>query len=477
MKGQIFICIFLLGFLPSIYSQESFSYVVGTNQRDFGWSVFESENYYYSVNLRNSDNYYHGTSVLRFSNGEDLIEREIVKQDTLCRLFFGAALDNGNILCAGRIEVENMQYLYTCVMTEDLIILDEKYFDLLPEGFDWFDLYDISKAENGDFVLVGHMDNHLPSTLNGLLILRLDQEGNLIDYDTYVSSLYDSSYGSDLLRKADGSGYFYFGGGSYDVLEFNNALTLVDSSNWLGSYPYFLTSPVTAIYLPDGNFAFVDRMNDINYYNDIRFMIFTPEFEQVMDTTIIKEGRQCPAIFKGMDYTNPNQIWVLLHNDMPTFTGDEDYEILLLDSQLNITHSKLFTGSSDYGFPYLLSTKDGGCLLTGSIRQEYGSNLTDIFILKVMPEDITTGDRELSLPNIKQIGVYPNPFKENIFTEAYTEGLKFNLINLCGEEILHKQIPAHMQESINTTGILPGVYIYSLTDDMGNVIQSGKLIK
>lgn len=463
--------------LPLSYAQESFSYIAGTEKYDSGYSLFESAEYYYMVGSGNSEHKLYGAVVCRFSNGEDLIEREISKQDTLCNLFFGTDVNNGNILLIGRIDVDEMHYLYTCVMSEDLEIVTERYFDVLPESFDWLSLFDISVDENGEVVIIGHMDDHLPGTLNGLLIFRVDQEGNLLDFNSYVSVWYDSRYGSDLLRKADGSGYYYFKAASMNILEFNNALDLVDSSNWLGNYPYSLGSTVTAKYLPDGNFAFVDVVSISPYFYDMRTMIFTPEFEHVKDSIFVKEGRQRPATLKGMDYTDPNQIWVLLHNDNTTQTGTEYYEILLLDSQLNITESKVFGGDSDYSFTYLLATSDGGCLVTGSIRQEYGTDLTDIFILKVMPEDIITELPDISLINQKVVEVYPNPFRENIFTKTDTEGMVFSLFDLKGEVVLQYPIPAHQQGMLNTVCVEHGVFVYCIADEEGRTIQSGKLIK
>lgn len=477
MKEIALICILLLGILPLSHAQESFSYVIGTKNYDYGWSLFESAEYYYMVGSGNSENKLYGAIVCRFSNGDDLIEREVSKQDTLCNLFFGTAIDNGNILLVGRIDVDEMHYLYTCIMSENLDIITERYFDVLPEGFDWLGLLDVTEYENGEIVLIGNMDDHLSPMLNGILIIRVNQEGNLLEFNSYVSVWYDSTPDSDLLRKADSSGYYYFNAASMNILEFNNALDLVDSTNWLGSYPYTLGSGVTAKYLPDGNFAFLDVVSISPYFYDMRTMIFTPEFEHVKDSIFVKEGRQWPATLKGMDYTDPNQIWVLLHDDNPTQTGTEYYEILLLDSQLNITESKVFGGDSDYRFRYLLATIDGGCLVTGSIRQEYGTDLTDIFILKVMPEDIITGLPEISLPDQKEVIVYPIPFREKIFAETKTDGLILSLHNLKGEIVLQSPIPSHVRGMLNTTDIKMGVYIYSIVNEQGKTIQTGKLIK
>ena len=477
MKVKALTCIFFLGMLQLNYAQESFSYVIGTKNYDYGWSLFESAEYYYMAGVSNSENKQYGAFVCRFSNGEDLIEREVSKQDTLCNLFFGTDIENGNILLVGRIDVDGMHYLYTCIMTEGLDIITERYFDVLPDGFDWLGLLDVSEDENEEFVLIGNMEDHLSPMLNGILVIRINQEGNLLDFDSYESVWYDSTPDSDLLRKSDGSGYYYFNAASMNILEFNNALELVDSTNWLGNYPYTLGSGVTAKFLPDGNFAFLDVVTISPYFYDMRTMIFTPDFEHVKDSIFVKEGRQWPATLKGMDYTDPNQIWVLLHNDNPTQTGTEYYEILLLDSQLNISESRVFGGDTDYRFTYLLATNDGGCLVTGSIRQEYGTNLTDIFILKVMPEDITTSLPDFSLPDQKEVVIYPNPFSEHIFTETETTGLLLNLYNLKGELVLQSPMPFHGPGMLNTTSIIPGVFIYSVTDEQGKTIQYGKLIK
>lgn len=467
MKIIIQIVIFT-GCFNFILAQNSFTYVIGTESSESIVSTIQADEYVFAVGLQ-----YPSAYICRFSNGNDLIKKVISKPDTTCLLMYGAENDNGNILTVGIIVAPDKYYLYTCIFTEDLDIVEEKYLDIVPEGYDRLEIYDMAQDENGDIVFAGHLETPEPGFHEQLLLLKMDHDGNLIDQVSYISVYYSGRHNADLIRKFDQSGYYYFGGGSREWLDISNELAIVDSGMW---YPNLMGHPVSATYLQNGNLAMVSCMSNLSYFYDLHLGLYTPAFEVVKETVIEEPGRQSPAIYKGIDYYDPENVWVVSHNDNTGFYGIEDYRIYLLDSQLNIKGSKFISGDGDYTFYYLKATHDGGCVITGDIQQNE-TNKSDIIIIKVMPEDILTGVSENIRNVLKDVMVFPNPFDDKIFTKTDAVGLIFNLHNLQGKLVLQSPIPAHKQEMLNTTGVKPGVYVYSIADKEGRTIQSGKLIK
>ncbi|NCB43172.1 MAG: T9SS type A sorting domain-containing protein [Clostridia bacterium] len=460
--------VFLFVCFGNILAQGSFTYIISTENSERGYSCFLINDYNYVVGYQNMSAY-----ICRFSGENDLVEKVICKPDTVGIVWYGVEKDNGNILTIGRIIADEKYYLYSCILTPDLEIVEERYMDIVPEGYDKLYLYDMAKNENGEIVFAGHLETPEPGNVNQLLLLKIDQNGNLIDQVSHVSVWYTGEHDADLIRKNDQSGYYYFGGGSMQWLDINNQLAIVDSGMW---YPNLMGLPVSAKYLNNGDLAMVSCMSNLTYFYDLHIGVYTPDFEVVKETVIEETGRQSPAIYKGIDYYDPENVWVFSHNDNTGYYGIEDYRIYLLDSQLNIKGSKFISGDGDYTFYYLKATHDGGCVITGSIKQTE-ANKSDIIIIKVMPEDILTGVSDDIQNVVKDVLIYPNPFKDKVFTNTNSDGLTFSLHNLKGEVVLQSPIPAHQQGIINTTGMLPGVYIYSITNDKGVVIDEGKMIK
>jgi len=371
---------------------------------------------------------------------------------------------------------EYLKNLYVCEMTTELEIVWEKYHYFIPDGYDWFMIYDMVIDQDNHIVLAGNLENYEGTTGYCFLIVKLDMEGNLLNYN-YIESIYfDGRYRADLIAKQDGSGYYYFNGGSYEWVEFDNNLQYVDGGYFM-DWPHSLGYPLSAKYLPDGNLAFVSMASNNTYFYDMQMQIYTGELQCILDTVIVEEGRQCPAILKGLDFTDPENIWVVAHNDWVAPTGTEIYKIYLFDSQFNVKGSKYYGGDTRYDFYHLLATQDGGCLLTGNIKQEQGTMLRDIFIKKVMPDDILTGMDEKVFTEFKDVLVYPNPVLDKIFLKTDRQGLKFNIYSANGSIVYQADIDVHRQNEINIAWLPAGFYIYSITNANGKAIDGGKLLK
>jgi hypothetical protein len=325
--------------------------------------------------------------------------------------------------------------------------------------------------------LAGHLDNYAGTVNNCFLIVKLDMDGNLIVYNYYDNIYFDGEQRADLVAKQDGTGYYYFGGGSYEWVEFSIDLDFVEGDYFM-DYPHYLGGSISAKYLPNGNLIFTSMQSNNTYFCDLQVSIFNGQLQHVNDTIIIEEGRQCPAIFKGIDYTDPDNIWVVAHNDWFAPTGSlETYKIYIFDSDLNVKGSKYYGGDEDYNFFHLLATSDGGCLLSGFIMQEEGTNLHDIFIKKIFLNDILTGTDEKTFVEFKDVLVYPNPVSDKIYLRTDRKGLSLTLFTLSGKQVKVHEIETMQQSEINISHLPAGYYIYSITNPKGKAIDGGKLLK
>ncbi len=473
MKYLIIIIIFNIG--AKSFPQDSYEYFLGTNGYDISYSSFEENGNYYIFGNYNTTN----AIIIKFSNSTNLISKNIIKQDTGTIFYCGTNSETGNLLVIGGAATSSsiylMNQLYVCEFTKNLDLVKEYYYSILPEQYDYLDIFDMVINQDDNIVLAGHFDTYDNSSGNSFVLIELNRKGELINYNNDSCIYYTGRYMADLLNKKDGTGYYYFGSGSYDWVEYDNDLNYVNGDYFI-DWPHYLGSYVTAKNLPSGNIGFVMNVSDNTYFYDLKIQIYTESLECIKDTVLVEEGRQAPAEYKGFDFVDPDNMWILTFNDW-TFPN-ETYKIFLFDSLFHVKGSKFFGGSEDYTFHYLLATSDGGCLLNGQVRQDW-SNIykPDIYITKVMPEDILTGNDEKIFTEFKDVLVYPNPFTDKIMLNTDRNNLSFNLFNVQGQLIYQGVITEKNTNKIRFDNLQNGIYIYSITNSAGKAIDGGKLLK
>ena len=464
----------LIGFsLIRVLGQNSFEYTFD-KYSSWCYSAFESGNYYYAMGITSWEGTGKHAFISRFTNGSDIETKEIAKQDTSSLFYFGIPKSNGNILLIGKIfNLQNQyQQLFSCEMTNNLEIVNETYYSIMPNGYHSLDMYDMVVDQDSNLILAGHFDSD--TTDYSLVLVKINPSGELIGYNNLVSIWYSGYQWADLLIRKDGNGYYYFSGGSYSWVKIDSQFQFLSGGFF---YPQQIGLPVTAKYLPDGSIAFVGQNDVGTSYYDIVLNILTDDLQWVYDTAIVEPGRQCPAIFKGMDYIDPENIWIVAFNDWIAPTGTEVYKFYIFDSEFNVKGSKYFGGDNEYTFTYLKATSDGGCIVTGMIRREEGSTSRGAIIKKVMPEDILTGDDEKIFTDFKDVLVYPNPFNDKVYLKTDRNDLTFNLFNTLGQLVYQGIITDRIKNGIDIGNLKKGIYIYSITNRAGKAIDGGKMLK
>jgi len=469
--------VFFSFLLINVNCQSSFEITINRPLRDYSHSSIEAGNFYYTMGFIHDSIEYANGAIIKFDNENNLLIKEIIKNDTQTIINYAIEKTNNNILVVGWMkDTFQMSYLYVFEITTDLEIVMEKYHYFIPDGYDYFSLFDMVINQDDHIVLAGNFDDYAGTTGNCFLIVELDMDGNLLNNNYEESIYYDGTPFADLVVKQDGTGYYYFGGGSYEWVEFNNDLEYVAGGYHI-NWPHDLGGTISAKYLSNGNLMFVGMKSNSTYFYDLQLLIYNSELQNIKDTVIVEDGRQYPARLKGMDFITEDNIWVAVHDSWISPYGTEIYKIYIFDSDWNVKGSKYYGGDTQYDFNYVTATYDGGCIITGTCNQEEGSLDQDIFIKKVMPDDILTGTDEKVFTEFKDVLVYPNPVSDKIFLKADRKGLCFNLYNANGRIVYQSDIDVHRRNEINIAWLPAGLYIYSITNANGKAIDGGKLLK
>jgi hypothetical protein len=180
-----------------------------------------------------------------------------------------------------------------------------------------------------------------------------------------------------------------------------------------------------------------------------------------------------------MDFVYEDMIWVATFNqDFPHFSGNEIYRVYIYDSGLNLKGMKTYGGDSRWWFEHLLATSDGGCILTGIIREEGGTQFEDIdfFIRKFAADDIISAAEDTPMENDRDVALYPNPVQDYLHIETARKNLNIRIMDNLGRIVHQQKIRSLPHDKANLNTLTKGVYFYQILDDH-RVIQNGKFIK
>ncbi len=187
-----------------------------------------------------------------------------------------------------------------------------------------------------------------------------------------------------------------------------------------------------------------------------------------------------PAAVKIFDFINKDSIFLLGTHDF-NFDIWPEYpswiSVRQLDRSLTPRVEAFYGGDAYYISYCILSTSDGGCLISASRYNYLNQNQeNDIYFLKLKRDDlITSNDDNVSFSENQSLLIYPNPGKDKIIIKSQSENASFCLYNINGEKVFCRNIKSVLTK-INCSGLSSGLYVYSLITD-NNEIISGKWVK
>jgi|GEM_PF-3311224 hypothetical protein len=204
--------------------------------------------------------------------------------------------------------------------------------------------------------------------------------------------------------------------------------------------------------------------NNIMYHSVITGSIDTIDHPAVRNLVVSNNGHILAGFTK-------NPYFVV--GAYPTWFG-----LSCFDTSLNPLWIKYFGDGANWMLYFIMATSDGGCLLAGSYydwNTQY--NERDLVVVKVDSAGIITSVPDNGLTIAHDAIVYPNPGREMLTIESGPQiaGAVFVLFDMAGKTLLeHKLI--HSTETISTTHLPPGLYLWNITFK-GKPVENGKWIK
>lgn len=486
---KILLLITLLTLAANLCAQDNYSIQINSDSTEWGNSTFETNTGKYitlgSVSDKNLTQRKSNGLLIEFDDQSNTLVKIFSKQDTSFQFFKGFQKTNGNFFVYGMLSdtiFENVRYnfLYLCEIDPEFELIWEKTYPI-PDGY-VLRLGNFVIDNSGNIVIFSSL-RVVPYSVEHLFLNKFDMDGNLIA--TNFSLDYIASILNDFILKPDGTGYYVIGGLSINgivknTFEIDSELNIVNSGGTLGG-ENDLGYPCSATWLPTGDLFIVNEESQETpgAYLDLQVRLTDSDFNTINDTVIIDPDFVYTPVYKGVDYVYDDLIWTCtFHHFPPSWPGTEIFKVYLFDSDMKMKGMKVFGGDSRWWFYDLLATTDGGCIITGVVREKEGSNIedTDLYILKVMPEDIITNTKEIYSNPEKNVLIFPNPFSDVLFVKTSLDELSLSLFTSDGKEVLTKNISSTEKILLNTSVIPTGVYYYKIINDK-KVIQSGKLIK
>lgn len=479
-------------FLPLlIFSQSSFETVItNVNSEGLHYSFETGFSSYISIGydhpLSETSEPYSPLIVEIDNQGGVSGQHILAKTDTSYFFYYGMTKPNGNYYFIGLMsepgEIHNRTIIYVCETTPDIQLVWEKYHPMPNEVTKTILIHFLTLPDNS-ILFSGKADTLENYTNDFIFNGILDLDGNLQDFNFYIDP-YFAEYGvySDFLYNFDSTAYYSIGNftrGPYGIpvsfIEMDLDFNITNYTEFFnGSY---FGTPLTSKWLPNGNLIIASRDND--YWSEtegLLVQLFDPDFNFVKDTFMVRPGMVYLPVFNGMDYTDPNNIWIATYNAMGSPTPNEVFHVEVFDSDLNLKGEKEYGGNKKkYWFYNLLATPDGGCLLTGLVPACDTCENNNGYLFKLMPEDIITHTHEHQSDNQFSIDVSPNPFNDFITIRSDKIGLSVQVYDFSGNLVIDSEM-INQNFEINTTQFSFGLYFYQIKHKY-HVIKYGKLLK
>ncbi|MEZ5198825.1 MAG: T9SS type A sorting domain-containing protein [Bacteroidales bacterium] len=473
--------IILAGFILAtlaLKAQNSFEFTVQDTSSSKCFTTFvDEQNFFVSVGSIGSPiiHEYDGM-ILRYENPDFIVKTIFHKPDSIIFFRYGILLSNGNYFIAGTVdsnEDTNLKNLYILELSPEMEIVRENIYGI-PLIYNRLSLDNLILGPDSIVVINGTLDDPAPGLLNDLYAARLNTQGELLDI--LISDDFNSDYSGEIITKLDNSGYYFIGEFGYArLIDLDNNLNIIGYQPMDPDNSY---SSVAVRRLADGNLVIGSLAHqDVGSFYDLRMRVCGIDLEPIKDTIIIDDGFNWLPVLSGLDFIDENNIWVVTYPQMVKSTSDWEFgRIYIFDSNLNVKGAKYFGGTTPLYLYSLKALDDGGCIITGITPDDEGKGYSDVYIKKVMPDDILTHAEETIEPDDQDVLVYPIPFSNELSIETYRRNLTFSLFYIDGKCVVSNQKLTIPNTRIETSNLEKGNYIYKISTD-GKTIQTGKIIK
>lgn len=146
------------------------------------------------------------------------------------------------------------------------------------------------------------------------------------------------------------------------------------------------------------------------------------------------------------------------------------YMVAIVDEELNLIGMKsLGKDGYQYDMTSLQATDDLGCIVTGTVHDNANapSYDWDLFIRKIMPEDIVEVAEKTEDPYDSDYFLYPNPGNDLLYIKTALKGVKLKILDSRGRVVLRQNLFNGVENNIHVQNLPAGTFILQLTDKDG----------
>lgn len=315
--------------------------------------------------------------IIEFDEYSILKSRSFFKQDSSISFTYGFQKSNNNYFIVGSmrdsIQTGYSWSIYLCEIDTEFNILWEKYYPV-PEGY-MLMLGDIVVDQWGQVVIFSSLKIP-PYSTKFLHLSKYDMEGNLLKSNFLPN--HEASFYDDMLLNQDGTGYQIIGrlninGGLVrDYFEIDTALNVCETGmiiNGGGS----LNFTASGKWQHEEKLVICNTKTDSNTgaFHDLFMLLVDQQLNVIKDTVIFDQDAIYTPVHKGMDFIYEDLIWTCTFDyNIANFQSNHVFKVYLFDSELNVLGVKTFGGDSHWWLTHLCATTDGGCIITGMMREK-----------------------------------------------------------------------------------------------------------
>lgn len=364
--------LFIIFDLNLSFGQNYISWALSYNDL-FPISVKKTNDNYFLISAYLFSDFYFPSLVIKVDSGGNKIWKKIFSQSEYYPYI--AAIEETN---GGDYLLVGSEYLWDDKGDEGFVSKIDKEGNILWKknyGEKFSDFFnDIVKAKEGGYILVGGASSNLILYPYNLLILKIDENGNLI-----WKKYYSSFYGDEGYSIVEDDGYVIVGttnnGGNYECDLLILKISESGEKIWHKSYKGFKKIyPIKIIKVSDGNYVVIGYTQDQNYENKGFISKFNKNGELIWTKLIDSKSYLSGATEK--------KDGIMLSGVL--YNGDQGMSSFFLNMDLdgNILKQKGFQLKSSTYASDISKISDNDFILIGGLSNNYCCD-SDIFILNL----------------------------------------------------------------------------------------------
>ncbi len=488
----LIVSMLLFGCSNHVVGQNTFEVVISSMQDENSLNfIQDTEGDYVGIIWKSStDDYIPKSYIYKINFAGDTISQIFVKPDTNLKLRQLVQSNTSPVeyMITGtgyhKDSSDAFWFSYFVKTDQNLDIIWEKTYQLYNNNFNYCTPHfaELLKLKGNGFL---HANSLNPN--RKMILFQLSDEGDSVAYRMYEGDSSGSVH--DLMYNYDSTSYLlhtHFAHYSNLNSSTESQCITVDfdlQQTKVDYYPYGFADGTAAKMLPGGNLVAGSRIagyfnwefcNYIGAYKlDTNFVVLDSCFITHPDT-MTRVG------YNSLDFYDPNCIYFGGENNPQMSTWSPQpcwYVVARVDSNMNLIFEKYIgDGVSNYAFPSVTASDDGGVLITGglynSLLQDYER---DVLIIKLDSSDFTVGNGEHKFTIVSDAIVYPNPGGDAINIRTSLTNVWFELIDIHGNIIITKHIN-NLITNINARNLVDGIYMWQIKSK-NDVFETGKWIK